>query len=64
MATHSADSSADPRRGLAAANRHGGFDLAAGEYVVLDPKTPRPWANIIANPRMGLAVSQTGSGFS
>ena len=64
MATHSADSAADPRRGLAAANRHGGFDLAAGEYVVLDPKTPRPWANIIANPRMGLAVSQTGSGFS
>ncbi|MGE3182984.1 MAG: glycosyl hydrolase family 65 protein, partial [Phycisphaerae bacterium] len=25
---------------------------------------PRPWSNIIANPRFGLAVSQTGSGFS
>ena len=34
------------------------------EYVITDWRTPRPWSNLIANPRVGLAVSQTGSGFS
>ena len=27
-------------------------------------RAPRPWANIIAGPRLGLAVSQSGSGFT
>ncbi|HEV8631651.1 MAG TPA: glycosyl transferase family 36, partial [Thermoanaerobaculia bacterium] len=44
--------------------RYGGFSADGREYVITDPRTPRPWANVIANPRVGLAVSQTGSGFS
>jgi hypothetical protein len=32
--------------------------------VITDPRTPRPWSNVIANARVGLAVAQTGSGFS
>jgi len=43
---------------------YGHFANEGTEYVVTDPRTPRPWVNIIANPRVGLAVSQTGSGFS
>ena len=45
-------------------NRYGYFTADGREFCITDPKTPRPWANIIANPRMGLAVSQTGSGFT
>jgi len=43
---------------------YGHFSDDGTEYVVTDPRTPRPWINLIANPRVGLAVSQTGSGFS
>ncbi|MFN7941554.1 MAG: glycosyl transferase family 36 [Thermoanaerobaculia bacterium] len=50
-------SSGEPRR-------YGRFSEDGREYVIVDPRTPRPWANVIANPRVGLAVSQTGSGFS
>lgn len=47
-----------------AANRYGRFSEDGREYVITDPRTPRPWCNVISNPRMGLVVSQTGSGFS
>ncbi|HEY7216614.1 MAG TPA: glycosyl hydrolase family 65 protein [Thermoanaerobaculia bacterium] len=43
---------------------YGHFSPDGAEYVITDPRPPRPWINLIANPRMGLAVSQTGSGFS
>ncbi len=43
---------------------YGHFSTCGTEYIVTDPYTPRPWANIISNPRTGLAVSHTGSGFS
>ena len=43
---------------------YGHFSPDGAEYVITDPRTPRPWINVIANPRSGLAVSQTGSGFS
>lgn len=43
---------------------YGHFSDDGTEYVITDPRPPRPWINIIANPRVGLAVSQTGSGFS
>jgi cellobiose phosphorylase len=46
------------------ANRYGRFSGDGSEYVVTDPRTPRPWANVIANERAGLVVSHTGSGFS
>ncbi len=45
-------------------NRYGHFAEDGREYVVTDPLTPRPWVNVIANPRVGLVVSQTGSGMS
>ncbi|MFQ5807490.1 MAG: GH36-type glycosyl hydrolase domain-containing protein, partial [Phycisphaerae bacterium] len=45
-------------------NRYGRFSPDGREYIITDPKTPRPWVNIIANPRIGLAISQTGSGFT
>jgi len=47
-----------------AANRYGRFSADGREYLISDPRTPRPWVNVIANPRFGLAVSQTGSGFT
>ncbi len=45
-------------------SRYGCFLADGTEYCITDPNTPRPWVNVIANPRMGLAVSQTGSGFT
>ena len=46
------------------ANRFGRFQPDGNEFCITDPNTPRPWANIIANRRFGLAVTQTGSGFT
>jgi cellobiose phosphorylase len=45
-------------------NRFGHFSDDGREYVITDPRTPRPWVNVIANPRLGLVVSHTGSGFT
>lgn len=45
-------------------NRYGHFSEDGREYIITDPCTPRPWANVISNPRLGLAVSQSGSGFT
>ena len=50
-----------PRLGAGA---YGHFSDDGREYVITDPKTPRPWVNVVANPRAGFVVSQTGSGFS
>ncbi len=55
-----------PGMGLAGLppGRYGHFSADGREYVITDPRPPRPWVNVIANPRVGLAVSHTGSGFS
>ena len=45
-------------------DRYGHFSDDGTEYVITDPRTPRPWVNVIATPRLGLVVSQTGSGFT
>ncbi|MFA6956076.1 MAG: glycosyl hydrolase family 65 protein [Thermoanaerobaculia bacterium] len=45
-------------------NAYGHFADGGREYIVTDPRPPRPWANVIANKRVGLAVSQSGSGFT
>jgi len=45
-------------------NRYGAFSEGGSEFIVTDPRPPRPWANVIANERVGLTVSHTGSGFS
>ncbi len=52
------------RHGDLAASRYGAFSRDGTEYLITDPRTPRPWVNVIANPRIGLTVSQTGSGFT
>jgi cellobiose phosphorylase len=50
-----------PRPGTCA---YGHFSEDGREYVITDPRTPRPWVNVVASPRAGFVVSQTGSGFS
>jgi cyclic beta-1,2-glucan synthetase len=46
-------------------NGIGGFGPGGREYVMhLDPgqTTPAPWVNVIANPRLGFVVSESGGG--
>lgn len=45
-------------------NKYGYFSKIASEYVITNPKTPRPWVNVISNGDYGLIISQTGSGYS
>jgi cyclic beta-1,2-glucan synthetase len=48
-------------------NGLGGFSRDGREYIIhLQPgkHTPRPWVNIIANPKFGFLVSEAGSGFT
>jgi len=48
-------------------NGLGGFTLDGTEYAIyLGPgtQTPLPWVNVMANPRFGTLVSESGSGFS
>lgn len=45
-------------------NAYGHFSDDGREYIITDPRTPRPWVNVISNPRLGLVVSHTGSGFT
>jgi len=46
------------------ADKYGRFEPDGRTFVITNPRTPRPWANLIANRRMGLAVTQSGSGFT
>ncbi|HWX80023.1 MAG TPA: hypothetical protein VNZ02_08040 [Steroidobacteraceae bacterium] len=60
-----AGSAAHSRSSLEFFNGIGGFDAAAGEYVVVlaaDQWTPTPWNNVIANPEFGFLMSADGSG--
>ncbi len=53
--------------GLLYANGYGGFDAEMREYVIeLSPgsRTPLPWLNVIANPRFGFQVSESGAGYT
>ena len=45
-------------------NGYGGFTKDGKEYVVLDPDTPTPWTNVIANKRFGTIVSNNACGFT
>jgi cyclic beta-1,2-glucan synthetase len=52
---------------LALANGVGGFADRGREYVIVlegDQETPRPWVNVIANPRLGTIVTASGSAFT
>ena len=46
------------------ANKYGFFAENGLEYVITDPKTPKPWVNVISNGDYSLMVSQTGGGCS
>ena len=51
--------------GLLFDNGRGGFSPDGREYVIhLGPgeHTPKPWINVIANPRMGFTMSEAGAG--
>jgi cellobiose phosphorylase len=45
-------------------SEYGNFSEDGREFVITNARPPRPWSNVIANPRFGLAVSQSGSGFT
>ena len=57
---HSADA---PRRDLEFFNGTGGFTRDGREYVITGP-TPAPWVNVLANPRFGSVVSESGLGYT
>ncbi len=55
------------REDLIFANGTGGFTQDGREYVVELPPghhTPAPWVNVIANPRLGTVVSESGSAYT
>jgi len=45
-------------------NKYGYFTADGSEYVIYNPRTPKPWVNVLTNPNYGCVVSQTGGGFS
>lgn len=48
-------------------NGFGGFSADGREYVIhLEPGecTPAPWVNVIANPRFGFVISESGGGYT
>lgn len=45
-------------------SKYGYFTADGREYVITNPRTPKPWANIISNGDYSLMVSQTGGGYS
>jgi len=56
-----------PATVLESFNGRGGFTADGREYrITLGPgeTTPAPWVNVIANPRIGTVVSETGSAFT
>lgn len=55
------------RRDLVLSNTIGGFTRDGREYVVhISPeaRTPAPWCNVIANPRLGTVVSESGGAYT
>ncbi|MHB8126969.1 MAG: GH36-type glycosyl hydrolase domain-containing protein [Desulfitobacteriaceae bacterium] len=52
---------------LAFTNGLGGFAEDSGEYIIElseGKNTPLPWINVIANPKFGFQVSESGSGYT
>ncbi|MCK6605392.1 MAG: glycosyl transferase family 36 [Ignavibacteriaceae bacterium] len=45
-------------------NKYGGFSPDSREYVITDPRTPRPWFNYMWNGNYAGLISHTGGGFS
>ena len=56
-----------PKHDLEFDNGLGGFSRDGREYVItLKPgmATPAPWVNVIANPKIGTVISESGSAYS
>ncbi len=54
-------------RDLVLFNGLGGFALDGSEYVIHTSAaqgTPAPWANVLANPRFGTVISESGQAYS
>jgi cellobiose phosphorylase len=45
-------------------NKYGYFSKDKREFVITDPRTPRPWFNYIWNDQYAALISHTGGGFS
>src|SRR5258706_1008032 len=45
-------------------SRYGYFTPDGREYVITDPRTPKPWVNVVSNGDWSFIVSQTGGGYS
>ncbi len=48
----------------AAGGSYGRFVEDGREFAITDPRTPRPWVNVISNPSFGLVVTQAGGGLT
>lgn len=44
--------------------KYGFFSKDGREYIITNPKTPRPWSNIISNGKYSILITQMGSGYS
>ncbi|MDR3416663.1 MAG: glucoamylase family protein [Nevskia sp.] len=56
-----------PRPDLILRNHLGGFTADGSEYVITTAQaqmTPAPWVNVLANPRFGTVVSESGLGYT
>ncbi|MGD0884353.1 MAG: glucoamylase family protein [Thermodesulfovibrionales bacterium] len=56
-----------PRRDLIFFNELGGFSPDGREYIITTTRgqmTPAPWVNVLANPRFGTVVSESGSAYT
>jgi cellobiose phosphorylase len=56
-----------PREDLMFSNGIGGFTPDGREYVIStghDQVTPAPWVNVLANPRFGTVVSESGAAYT
>lgn len=45
-------------------NKYGKFSSDGKEFIITNPKTPRPWVNVISNGDYSVIVTQTGGGYS
>ncbi|WP_089609262.1 GH36-type glycosyl hydrolase domain-containing protein [Dehalobacterium formicoaceticum] len=56
-----------PLKQLLIYNGYGGFSGGGKEYLIRlkeGMQTPLPWSNVIANPRFGFLVTESGGGFT
>ncbi len=44
--------------------KYGYFSNDGYEYKITNPRTPKPWSNIISNGNYSILVTQTGGGYS